>query len=139
MSERARVVWSEGMFLRTQHFQQQDRWVEAYVQGAVADLIGDGWGFRRLELNTGLLACATCHRQELAFTDGLPRSEGVTGQLHPRGAMSLVNVGVRMGARFIPKESNFDAEGVMEQIRGGAVGKVVDMESNGEHVEVWVE
>ncbi len=53
--------------------------------------------------------------------------------------MSLVNVGVRMGARFIPKESNFDAEGVMDQIRGGAVGKVVDMESNGEHVEVWVE
>ena len=51
-----RVVWSEGMFLRTQHFQQQDRWVEAYVQGTVADLVGDGWGFRRLELNTGLLA-----------------------------------------------------------------------------------
>ena len=51
-----RVVWSEGMFLRTQHFQQQDRWVEAYVQGALADLVGHGWGFRRLELNTGLLA-----------------------------------------------------------------------------------
>lgn len=40
----------------------------------------------------GTYSCATCHRQELAFTDGLPRSEGVTGQLHPRGAMSLVNV-----------------------------------------------
>ena len=43
------------MFLRTQHFQQQDRWVEAYVQGVPADLVGDGWGFRQLELNTGLL------------------------------------------------------------------------------------
>ena len=40
----------------------------------------------------GTYSCATCHRQELAFTDGLPRAEGVTGQLHPRGAMSLVNV-----------------------------------------------
>ena len=32
MSERARVVWSEGMFLRTQHFQQQDRWAEGLTR-----------------------------------------------------------------------------------------------------------
>lgn len=55
MTSGDRVVWSEGMFLRTQHFQQQDRWIEAYVQGAVAGLAGHAWGFRRLELNTGLL------------------------------------------------------------------------------------
>lgn len=40
----------------------------------------------------GTYACATCHQQALAFTDGLPRSEGVTGELHPRSSMSLVNV-----------------------------------------------
>jgi hypothetical protein len=53
--------------------------------------------------------------------------------------MSLVNVGVRMGARFVPKEAEFDAEQVMEHIKAGFIGKVVDMETNGEHVEVWVE
>ena len=37
-------------------------------------------------------ACATCHRPELAFTDGRPRAVGSTGERHPRGAMSLVNV-----------------------------------------------
>ncbi|MBX3247274.1 MAG: di-heme enzyme [Myxococcales bacterium] len=37
-------------------------------------------------------SCASCHLQELAFTDGLPRSLGSTGEVHPRGAMSLVNV-----------------------------------------------
>ncbi len=37
-------------------------------------------------------SCASCHLQELAFTDGLPRSIGSTGETHPRGAMSLVNV-----------------------------------------------
>ena len=37
-------------------------------------------------------SCATCHRQELAFTDGKAQAVGSTGQLHPRGAMSLVNV-----------------------------------------------
>ncbi len=40
----------------------------------------------------GTESCATCHRQELAFTDGKARSVGATGQLHPRGSMSLVNV-----------------------------------------------
>jgi cytochrome c peroxidase len=38
-------------------------------------------------------SCASCHRQELAFTDGLARAEGSTGEIHPRGSMSLANVG----------------------------------------------
>jgi cytochrome c peroxidase len=37
-------------------------------------------------------SCATCHKQKLAFTDGRAHAEGTTGQAHPRGAMSLVNV-----------------------------------------------
>jgi cytochrome c peroxidase len=37
-------------------------------------------------------ACASCHRPELAFTDGRPRAVGSTGEEHPRSAMSLVNV-----------------------------------------------
>jgi cytochrome c peroxidase len=40
----------------------------------------------------GKQSCASCHRQELAFADGLARGVGTTGQLHPRGSMSLVNV-----------------------------------------------
>jgi cytochrome c peroxidase len=46
---------------------------------------------RRMSVN-GTTACATCHRQELAFTDGRARARGATGQLHPRSVMSLVNV-----------------------------------------------
>lgn len=37
-------------------------------------------------------SCASCHHQELAFTDGLPRGVGSTGVMHPRGAMGLANV-----------------------------------------------
>ena len=40
----------------------------------------------------GSMSCATCHIQALAFTDGKPRSIGSTGEIHPRSAMSLVNV-----------------------------------------------
>jgi cytochrome c peroxidase len=46
---------------------------------------------KRMSRN-GKQACASCHRQELAFTDGRPRAEGTTGEFHPRGSMSLVNV-----------------------------------------------
>ncbi len=44
----------------------------------------------RLSIN-GTTACATCHVQVLAFTDGKPRAVGATGEVHPRGSMSLVN------------------------------------------------
>jgi len=39
----------------------------------------------------GTYACASCHRQELAFTDGRARAVGSTGELHPRSALSLAN------------------------------------------------
>lgn len=46
---------------------------------------------KRMSVN-GRESCGSCHRQDLAFTDGRARAEGTTGQLHPRSAMSLVNV-----------------------------------------------
>jgi cytochrome c peroxidase len=36
-------------------------------------------------------ACASCHKQALAFTDGLAHAVGSTGQVHPRSAMTLAN------------------------------------------------
>ncbi len=46
---------------------------------------------QRMSVN-GKQSCGSCHRQELAFTDGRAHAEGATGQPHPRGSMSLVNV-----------------------------------------------
>ncbi|MGH1346878.1 MAG: MbnH family di-heme enzyme [Nannocystales bacterium] len=40
----------------------------------------------------GTYACSSCHDPESAFTDGLAMAEGVTGQIHTRGSMSLANV-----------------------------------------------
>ncbi|ANO51389.1 methanobactin export MATE transporter MbnM [Woeseia oceani] len=50
------------------------------------------WLFYDTRLSvSGEMSCATCHRQELAFTDGRARAVGATGEIHPRGSMSLVN------------------------------------------------
>jgi cytochrome c peroxidase len=46
---------------------------------------------KRMSVN-GTTSCATCHRQEMAFTDGRAQALGATGQPHPRSSMSLVNV-----------------------------------------------
>ena len=41
---------------------------------------------------TGDYSCATCHRPELAYTDGKPHALGATGEQVRRSAMSLANV-----------------------------------------------
>jgi len=55
--------------------------------------------------------------------------------------MGLVNIGLKMGARFIPSDADIDVESVKEAISNGQMGKIVDMEDSedGERVEVWVE
>src|SRR5258708_9666984 len=42
--------------------------------------------------STGRYACASCHRPELACTDGRPRALGATGESVKHSAMSLANV-----------------------------------------------
>jgi cytochrome c peroxidase len=46
---------------------------------------------KRISVNS-TTSCATCHHQDLAFTDGRAQALGATGQLHPRSAMSLINL-----------------------------------------------
>lgn len=46
---------------------------------------------KRMSVN-GTESCASCHKQELAFTDGRAVGLGATGESHVRGPMSLVNI-----------------------------------------------
>ena len=56
MRDQNRVVWSEGMFLRVQHFQQADRWTERLVRGATRDLAPHSWGVGELTIDRDALA-----------------------------------------------------------------------------------
>ncbi len=55
--------------------------------------------------------------------------------------MSLLNVGLRMGARFAPDLEGVDFEEVMDAINSGMRGKVIDVEDTeeNERVEIFVE
>ena len=55
--------------------------------------------------------------------------------------MGLVNVGIKMGARFAPGLEAEQMEAIAEALKSGAIGKIVDVtdEEDGEHVEIFVE
>ncbi|MEG5264132.1 type VI secretion system baseplate subunit TssK [Pseudomonas sp. JDS28PS106] len=56
MSWNNRVVWSEGMFIGTQHFQQHDRYLENLIDARSRPLSVGAWGFSELLIDQGLLA-----------------------------------------------------------------------------------
>lgn len=55
--------------------------------------------------------------------------------------MGLVRTGIKMGARFVPSDSDFDYQELVDAIQSGESGKILEMtdEEQGEHVEIWVE
>ena len=55
--------------------------------------------------------------------------------------MGLVNVGIRMGAKFVPNIEDERYQDIMAAIRSGRQGKIIDVsdEEGGERVEIFVE
>lgn len=74
MSERNRVVWSEGLYLRTQHFQQQDRHAEALMRAGLLVAPWQPHGFTRIELDRAALDAGqiAIRLAEGIFPDGTP-------------------------------------------------------------------
>jgi type VI secretion system protein ImpJ len=74
MSANNRVVWSEGLFLQPQHFQQQDRYFERYVESRCRSLIAHSWGFTEIEIERDYLRIGKFGLRRAAgvFPDGTP-------------------------------------------------------------------
>lgn len=55
--------------------------------------------------------------------------------------MGLVQVGIKMGARFAPEMEGVDYQEIMDAIRSGQQGKIFEVvdEEGGERVEIFVE
>ncbi len=74
MSLDSKVVWSEGMFLNPQHFQQQERYLERYIQEKCSAYGAYGWGLQHFEIDQQLLKLGkiSVTRAEGVFPDGTP-------------------------------------------------------------------
>jgi len=64
-------------------------------------------------------ACADCHQQDKAFTDGLALAVGVGGEESPRSAMSIVNLAFNA--------NGFNWDGASEQLWEQAIHPVENM------------
>ena len=55
--------------------------------------------------------------------------------------IGLLDVGMRMGARFAPELENIDMAQIVEQVKAGGQGKMVEVEDeeDGERVEIYIE
>ena len=55
--------------------------------------------------------------------------------------IGLVDAGLKIGAHFAPEVDGVDMSNVMEALRSGVTGKIIDVtdEEDGEHVEIYVE
>jgi type VI secretion system protein ImpJ len=138
MSDSNKVVWSEGLFLRTQHLQQQDRYTEALVRGALQAVSLHSFGFRSLTLDkpaldAGRVAIASASG---IFPDGtpftIPDNTAAPAPVQIKSDMSgLVNLAIpieKPGAATIdpahaePAGSRYRGtiQTVRDAVRGGA-------------------
>lgn len=74
MSLNSKVVWSEGMFLNPQHFQQQERYFESLVEGKCSAFGAYAWGMQDFEVDQQLLTLGKVSvlRGKGVMPDGTP-------------------------------------------------------------------
>jgi hypothetical protein len=55
--------------------------------------------------------------------------------------LGLIDAGMKIGAHFAPEVEGVDMSHVMDAIRAGTTGKIIDVidDDDGEHVEIYVE
>ena len=76
MTGESRVAWREGLFLRPQHFQQQDRFTEALVRARTENLRPYPWGLATLKVDDSVAALGkfSVSKCSGALPDGAPFS-----------------------------------------------------------------
>lgn len=83
MSVTSKPLWTEGMFVKPQHFQQHDRWLEHLVEARVAGLAPHAWGLRAIAIDEQLLRLGqfALTRCEAVLPDGCVID--IPGQMPP--------------------------------------------------------
>ena len=100
---RRKVLWSEGLFLRPQHFQQQERYLENLIERRAKALHAYGWGFETLELddNAAAIGSIALRRASGVMPDGtafnLPADDTAPAALavkadHPKDSLVYLAV-----------------------------------------------
>jgi hypothetical protein len=114
-------------------------------------------------IDEGKLSAEEGARLLSALSSGQKSSPGVNGSLGASGArwlrvrvtdnvsgrskatvqipISLIDAGMKIGAHFAPEVAGVDMTDIMDALRSGVTGKIIDVmdDEDGEHVEIFVE
>lgn len=117
MTSSRRVAWSEGMFLRPQHFQQQERYLEGLIERRATALRPHAWGITEIELNEDLLAVGKFGLRKISviMPDGAAISAPAEADLPPPVDIPADTRGAIIYLTLLPRQP-----GAMEFARGDA-------------------
>lgn len=117
----------------------------------ILKMIEDG----KISAEEGAKLLAALSEGRRSQTPGMPRTPGgprtlrvrVTDMVTGRSKASvqiplaLVDAGMKIGAHFAPEVEGVDMSNVMDALRSGVTGKIIDVvdEDDGEHVEIYIE
>jgi hypothetical protein len=82
-------------------------------------------------------AAAAGHWLRIRVTDTVTGRSKASVQI----PLGLIDAGMKIGAHFAPEVEGVDMSYVMDALRSGMTGKIIDVvdEEDGEHVEIYVE
>ena len=116
MARESRVVWREGLFLRPQHFQQQERFLDALSRVRTQSLRPYAWGLGQIKLNEavnslGKFAVEMCSGilpdgTPFAIPDDIPPPEALTLPADARDAIVYITLQPHQygATEFAPRE-----------------------------------
>ena len=91
----------------------------------------------RLVSSSGGLAASGAKTLRVRVTDVNTGRSKATVQI----PIALIDAGMKIGAHFAPEIDGVDMSQLMEALRAGTTGKIIDVvdDEDGEHVEIFVE
>jgi type VI secretion system protein ImpJ len=116
MARESRVVWREGLFLRPQHFQQQERYLDALSRTRAQALRPYAWGLGQIKINEamhalGKFAVETCQGilpdgTPFAIPDDIPPPEALAVPPDARNAIVYLTLQPQLygATEFAPRE-----------------------------------
>lgn len=140
MTWNSKVAWTEGLFLRPQHFQQADRYHEHLLQSRVGRISPYPWGITALEIDLDLAQQGKFAVRRCAgvMPDGMPFSIPDHAPLPPPLELSdkisnaVIGLSVPAAAQNSREVDFADADSASRFVR--AMGAVIDSAS-GQRVE----
>ena len=92
---------------------------------------------RRSGLSSSARAATAGHWLRIRVTDIATGRSKASVQI----PLGLIDAGMKIGAHFAPEVEGVDMSAVMDALRSGVTGKIIDVtdDEDGEHVEIYVE